>query len=82
MAKETVSSSGAQKQNKGIKGKEIGNPRKPAGEGIKPKGGQQAIEMRGTFIHGAHISGVTRPTADEKGSHDHTIKEHADHSDY
>lgn len=67
------------KQNKGTKAKEMSGG--SSGSPLKPRKGSEAVEMKGTFVHGKHHAGITRPHSHEAGSHDHKVREHAEHND-
>ena len=49
------------------------------GAPLKPRRGTEAVQMKGTFVHSAHHSGITRPSDGSHGSHDGKVREHADH---
>lgn len=68
-----------QKQNKGTQAKEMSGG--SSGAPLKPRKGTCAVEMKGTFVHAEHHSGITRPAANAAGSHDSKIREHAEHED-
>ena len=70
------------RQNKGAKPKEM-HPKRHGGSKSQVPGatGETAVEFRGTYVHTAQHEGVTRPSKGNAGSHDHKIREHADHND-
>lgn len=68
-----------QKQNKGVRAKEMKGG--SSGSPLKPRKGSCAVEMKGTYVHADHRAGITRPHKHEAGSHDSKIREHADHND-
>ena len=67
------------KQNKGARAKEMRGA--SSGTPLKPRKGTCAVEMKGTFVHAEHHAGITRPHHHEAGSHDHKVREHAEHED-